>query len=69
MLFTNMVEKRGEKHMAVYEVDEIEKVKTDHYINGDIFYTPKGTVSILINGKMRKIIGDVRQTKKGGKTK
>ena len=55
--------------MAVYEVDEIEKVKTDRYINGDIFYTPKGTVSILINNKMRKIIGDVIQTKKGGKTK
>ena len=53
--------------MAVYEVESTEKVKTDRYINGDIFYTPKGTVSILINGKIRKIIGDVRQSKGGNK--
>ena len=54
--------------MATYEVENLEKVKCKNYLNGDVFYTPKGSVAIQINGELRKIIGDVRATK-GGKTK
>ena len=53
--------------MATYEVDALEKVNCKNYLNGDVFYTPKGSVGIQIKGEIRKIIGDVRQTKGGKK--
>ena len=54
--------------MATYEVSDLQKVNCQNYLNGDVFYTPKGSVGIQIQGEIRKIIGDVRQSK-GGKTK
>ena len=36
------------------KVDNLQKIKTDRYKDGDMFYTDK-EVGILINGKIKKL--------------
>ena len=50
MLFTILVTEEGIK----MKVNNLNKVKTDRYKEGDLFFTDK-EVGILINGKIKKL--------------